>query len=96
MIRIKLTIAYVGANYRGWQTQAAAAGEQPTVQSTVMRAVEHILGAKVHVHGAGRTDSGVHADAQVAHFDAPDDKAGVDWQLALNARLPYEIGRAHV
>jgi len=95
MPRIKLTIAYVGTNYCGWQIQAAASsgvvGEHPSVQSSVMRAVEQILGVKSHVHGAGRTDSGVHADAQVAHFDVPDNKAGVDWQLALNTRLPHDI-----
>lgn len=95
MPRIKLTIAYVGGAYCGWQIQAAAksgaTGERPSVQSAVMRAVQEILGAKVHVHGAGRTDSGVHADAQIAHFDAPDDKAGVDWQRALNNRLPHDI-----
>jgi len=95
MTRIKLTIAYVGAGYCGWQTQAAAhngaTGERPSVQSAVMRAVERVLGAKVHVHGAGRTDSGVHADAQIAHFDVPDAKAGLDWQLALNTLLPHDI-----
>ena len=95
MTRIKLTIAYVGTNYCGWQIQAAASNgsvaEQPSVQSSVMFAVEQILGAKAYVHGAGRTDSGVHADAQVAHFDAPDDMAGLDWQLALNTRLPHDI-----
>ena len=95
MTRIKLTIAYVGARYCGWQIQAAAhngsRGELPSVQGVVMRAVERVLGARVHVHGAGRTDSGVHADAQVAHLDVPGDKAGVDWQRALNTLLPHDI-----
>lgn len=95
MARIKLTIAYVGADFNGWQTQATPGGEQPTIQSAVMRAVERVIGYKAHVHGAGRTDSGVHADGQVAHVDVPDDKAGVDWQLALNTGLPHSIRIVH-
>ena len=91
MPRIKLTIAYVGTQYCGWQTQAAPMGELRSIQSSVMRAVARVAGVRAHVHGAGRTDSGVHAAAQVAHVDVPEDKARVDWQLALNTGLPHDI-----
>lgn len=45
----------------------------------------------MHVHGAGRTDSGVHADAQYAHMDVPDEKADFNWRRALNCLLPDDI-----
>ena len=92
MPRLKLTIAYVGTQYHGWQTQALKdRAPLPTIQNIVEDAVAHVLGARVHVHGAGRTDAGVHADAQVAHLDIPDSRAGMDWQLALNTLLPRDI-----
>ncbi|MEG2140272.1 MAG: tRNA pseudouridine(38-40) synthase TruA [Bilophila sp.] len=92
MPRLKLTLAYVGTHYHGWQTQARPTGPQLlTIQSLVEAAVAHILGAPVHVHGAGRTDSGVHADAQVAHLDIPESRVSLDWQLALNTSLPRDI-----
>ena len=91
MPRLKLIIAYVGTDFHGWQTQAVPPGqqEQPTIQSTIMRAVESITGRRIHVHGAGRTDSGVHARAQIAHLDVPESR--IDWQLALNTKLPPAI-----
>ena len=68
MPRLKLTIAYVGTQYHGWQTQALKnASPLPTIQNIIEDAVAHVLGERVHVHGAGRTDAGVHAEAQVAH-----------------------------
>lgn len=92
MPRLKLTIAYVGTAYNGWQTQARKNAEPlPTIQTFLENAVAHILGERVHVHGAGRTDSGVHADAQVAHLDIPDNRASLNWQLALNTLLPRDI-----
>lgn len=92
MPRLKLTIAYVGTQYHGWQTQARKnAAPLPTIQNIIEDAVEHVLGARTHVHGAGRTDAGVHAEAQVAHLDIPESRAGMDWQLALNTLLPRDI-----
>ena len=62
MPRLKLTIAYVGTHYHGWQIQALANKEDPpTVQAFVEAAVEHVAGQKTHVQCAGRTDTGVHA-----------------------------------
>lgn len=72
MPRLKLTIAYVGTQYHGWQTQARKnASPLPTIQNIIEDAVAHVLGERVHVHGAGRTDAGVHAEAQVACTDCP-------------------------
>lgn len=65
MTRYKLTIEYDGAPYMGWQRQK----NQPTVQGRIEQAAEAIDGRPVIIFGAGRTDSGVHALAQVAHID---------------------------
>ncbi|MCQ2445229.1 MAG: tRNA pseudouridine(38-40) synthase TruA, partial [Mailhella sp.] len=92
MPRLKLTIAYVGTHYHGWQIQALRDREHPpTVQAFIEEAVSHVAGMPIHVQGAGRTDTGVHADAQVAHCDIPEAKAGVRWALALNTLLPRDI-----
>ena len=92
MPRLKLTLAYVGTHYHGWQIQALSDREDPpTVQAFVEQAVEHVAGCHVHVQAAGRTDTGVHADAQVAHCDIPEERAHVRWQLALNTLLPRDI-----
>ena len=90
-VRLKLTIAYVGTHYHGWQIQAVPGGELTTVQGLLEQAASHVAGRPVHVHGSGRTDSGVHADAQVAHVDIPACRRSVDWQLALNTLLPSDI-----
>lgn len=98
MPRLKLTLAYVGTHYRGWQIQAWKDRPQPpTVQAEVEKAVNAVAArgagglAPIHVQGAGRTDAGVHADAQVAHCDIPDHRAGIDWRRALNTLLPRDI-----
>lgn len=91
MARLKLTIAYVGTDFHGWQTQARKDTIVPTIQSVLEARIERICGQPVHVHGSGRTDAGVHAEAQVAHVDVPDAKARLDWQMALNASLPPSI-----
>ena len=87
-----LVIAYVGTAYNGWQIQARTTGQPlPTIQACIEQAVAHILGERVHVHGSGRTDAGVHADAQVAHLDIPEHRTSLNWQLALNTLLPRDI-----
>lgn len=87
-MRLKLTLAYTGASYAGWQIQAAGQAKS-TVQAELENALSRIAGVKVRAHGAGRTDSGVHAEGQVAHADVPE--KDVDWLRALNALLPRDI-----
>ncbi|MGB3616075.1 MAG: hypothetical protein WBA10_19945, partial [Elainellaceae cyanobacterium] len=65
--RVALVVQYVGTHYHGWQRQP----HHLSVQEVLETALHHFLGHAVVVHAAGRTDSGVHAAAQVVHFDAP-------------------------
>jgi tRNA pseudouridine38-40 synthase len=86
--RVKLVIAYDGAPFAGWQSQA----HRNTIQDHVERAFERVLGKPVRVHGAGRTDAGVHALAQCAHLDLTGDcLSAARWTEALNALLPPTI-----
>lgn len=87
--RLKLTIAYDGRPWRGWQSQVNSA----TVQDQVENALRDLTGTQVSVQGSGRTDAGVHALAQVAHADVPDalKMGGEAWVRALNVRLPPSI-----
>lgn len=91
-MRIKLTLAYEGSGYSGWQVQEKSC-QPPTIQGALERALFHILGRKIRVHGSGRTDAGVHAHGQCAHLDlepAELSKCG-DWRRSLNALLPHDI-----
>lgn len=86
-VNYKLTVAYDGTDYRGWQRQPSGR----TIQGELEKVVERLAGGRVAVHGAGRTDAGVHAASQVASFAAAlrlDDEA---LQRALNALLPRTI-----
>ena len=86
--RLKLIIAYDGVPFAGWQSQS----HRNTIQDHVERVFERVLGKKVRVHGAGRTDAGVHALAQCAHADLPNDRlSAARWTEALNALLPPTI-----
>jgi tRNA pseudouridine38-40 synthase len=88
MPRYRLTIEYDGTPFAGWQVQAA--GE--TVQGVLMRALAAFTGERVAVQGAGRTDAGVHALAQVAHVDLTRDWDCDTVRDALNAHLrPHPI-----
>ncbi len=86
-MRVKITLAYVGTNYAGWQRQSNA----PTVQGAVEAAAAVIADQPVTVYGAGRTDAGVHARGQVAHFDTSRDWPAEEWQRALNALMPADV-----
>jgi tRNA pseudouridine38-40 synthase len=78
-------MAYDGAPFAGWQSQS----HRNTIQDCVERAFERVLGKPVRVHGAGRTDAGVHALAQCAHVDLPNGRlSAARWIEALNALLP--------
>lgn len=86
--RLKLTVAYDGAAFAGWQSQAHG----NTAQDQLERALHKITGQRVRVHGAGRTDTGVHALAQCAHVDLPDRRLSAErLARALNAILPPSI-----
>jgi tRNA pseudouridine38-40 synthase len=86
--RLKLIIAYDGTPFAGWQSQS----HRNTIQDDVEHAFERVLGKQVRVHGAGRTDAGVHAVAQCAHIDLPNDRLSpARWTEALNALLPPTI-----
>lgn len=87
MPRVRLTVAYVGTRYHGWQIQERG----DTIQGMLEARLGRICQAPVRVHGSGRTDAGVHALGQVAHFDAPESKIHIPWQKALNAMLPDDI-----
>jgi tRNA pseudouridine38-40 synthase len=87
MRNIRLTISYDGTNYAGWQFQKNA----PTIQDTIQRALKKITGKTSNLIASGRTDAGVHAEAQIANFRThskiPLDKL----QMALNSALPKDI-----
>jgi tRNA pseudouridine38-40 synthase len=100
--RYKLTIAYRGTNYHGWQIQPANElwkGEQPpeghgipTVQEQLSRAIGSVVGHPINLVGSSRTDSGVHAKGQIAHFDTDQlqiPPKGI--RDAVNARIPGDI-----
>ncbi len=88
MPRYKLTIEYDGTPFAGWQIQA----DQTTVQGVMVAAIEALTGEKTPVQGAGRTDAGVHARAQVAHVDLAKDWDTDTVRDALNAHLrPHPV-----
>lgn len=91
MRKIHLTIEYDGTDYAGWQRQNNAM----TVQEQLERAVKKLTGETLCVHGASRTDAGVHALGQSAHFETesriPDEK----FSFALNTLLPPDIRVVH-
>lgn len=85
--RYRMTIAYDGTNYAGWQVQPNGV----TVQEKIEQALARISGAAVKIHGSGRTDQGVHARGQVAHFETVRLVRPAMWLKALNAILPSDI-----
>jgi tRNA pseudouridine38-40 synthase len=83
----KIIVAYDGTDYQGWQMQGAI----PTIQLALSRALATLEGAPIIVHGAGRTDSGVHAEGQVASFHLTKEWSGRALRQALNGNLPDDI-----
>jgi tRNA pseudouridine38-40 synthase len=89
-IRLKLTIAYDGTNYQGWQVQKVGLG----IQQLIEEAIASVFQLQVRLHGSSRTDTGVHARGMIAHFDLPSEKLRMKISkvpLALNAKLPDDI-----
>jgi len=88
MPRYKIIVEYDGAPFAGWQYQDNA----PSVQRTLMTAIEAFSGERPMVQGAGRTDAGVHALGQVAHFDLSSERPPDTIRDALNAHLrPHPV-----
>ena len=86
--RLKLIVAYDGSQFAGWQSQL----NRDAIQDHLERAFRKITGERVRVHGAGRTDAGVHALGQCAHVDLSEAKLTLErWLKALNAGLPPSI-----
>jgi len=100
--RYKLTIAYRGTRYHGWQTQGVNPtwkGETPppghgipTVQEKLRRAIEDVVRHPISLVGSSRTDAGVHAKGQVAHFDTDKTQIPIEkLRQSVNAKLPGDI-----
>ncbi|MEM9446327.1 MAG: tRNA pseudouridine(38-40) synthase TruA [Verrucomicrobiota bacterium] len=84
----KITIAYDGSAFQGWQRQSSA----PTVQLAIENAIKQCWpGEKIVLHGSGRTDTGVHASGQVASFKAPTKFDLLTCLRALNNNLPQAV-----
>ena len=87
MKRIKLTVAYDGTNYHGWQVQPNAV----TIEGKLNEAISELTKESIQVIGASRTDAGVHALGNVAVFDTESRIPGEKFSYALNQRLPDDI-----
>ncbi|WP_309489442.1 tRNA pseudouridine(38-40) synthase TruA [Oceaniferula flava] len=88
-VRLKLTIAYDGRPFEGWATQPGG----NTVQDLLQKALSTVAKQEIKIQGSGRTDTGVHAHGQVAHFDAPEGLSmnPYNWVPAANSKLPATI-----
>jgi tRNA pseudouridine38-40 synthase len=86
-LNLKLTLAYDGSAFHGWQIQPG----KPTIQGTLAEAIESLTGEKLLPQGSGRTDAGVHALAQVATFHTASTIPPANIRIVLNDRLPAAI-----
>ena len=85
--RLAIGIEYDGTAYNGWQIQPHA----PSIQQSLNEAISVVADEPVQCVGAGRTDTGVHATGQVAHFDTRAERAERSWLLGINSNLPADI-----
>ena len=85
--RIRIIVAYDGTNYHGWQLQENGI----TIEEELNRCLSELLGERIRVIGASRTDSGVHAMGNVAVFDTQNRMPAEKVDYALNQRLPEDI-----
>lgn len=88
LTRVALGVEYHGSSYHGWQIQTH---ESITVQETLEKALSQIACSPVRVFCAGRTDAGVHATGQVAHFDTLEPRTLQAWVRGTNTHLPHSI-----
>ncbi|OHD13056.1 MAG: tRNA pseudouridine(38-40) synthase TruA [Spirochaetes bacterium GWB1_48_6] len=82
-----MDLSYDGTNFEGWQTQLTGR----TVQGVIEKALGILLKTPVSIMGAGRTDAGVHARHQVAHFSAETRMEGKHFTVGLNSLLPKDV-----
>lgn len=82
-----MTVAYDGTEYAGWQVQPS----HMTVQQRLEETLASLTGEQVKIHGSGRTDQGVHAEGQVAHFDLSRRWVSAHLHKGLNALLPQDV-----
>lgn len=87
MRKIKLLLEYVGTRYHGWQLQVNQVSIQGVLESTLHK----ITREKIRVIGSGRTDAGVHAEGQVAHFQTSSSMKREEFLKAMNSLLPHDI-----
>lgn len=86
-MKLAIGVSYCGTGLEGWQSQPSG----NTVQDRLERALSEIGGERISLTAAGRTDAGVHASAQVAHFETNADRAESAWVRGANTLLPPEI-----
>jgi len=86
-MRYQLIIAYDGTNYCGWQVQTG----KTSIQKLIQTALETFLRCNIDLTGSGRTDAGVHAEGQSAHFECKQEIDPQKLKLALNGLLPIDI-----
>ena len=87
MKRFRCTVAYVGAAYNGWQSQANGNGVQDIIEEAIFRVAKE----RISVKASGRTDAGVSARGQVFHFDTEKELTARKWMGAINCFLPKDI-----
>lgn len=87
MPRIALGLEYDGTDFVGWQVQRVGR----SIEATLASAVQAVANEPITVHGAGRTDAGVHAAQQVAHFDTNARRGQRQWLLGINSNLPPDV-----
>jgi tRNA pseudouridine38-40 synthase len=87
-MKIVFCVEYDGTNYSGWQRQA---GQERTIQAQLESAISSVANETVTVHCAGRTDAGVHATAQIMHFETTAERSSRSWLFGVNTNLPRDI-----
>ncbi|QPF31821.1 tRNA pseudouridine(38-40) synthase TruA [Acinetobacter lwoffii] len=88
MQRFAVGIEFCGMHYRGWQTQQPGVA---SVQETIEKVLSKVADQPILLHGAGRTDAGVHATNMVAHFDTDAVRSERGWLMGCNSQLPKDI-----
>ena len=83
MNRYQILIEYVGTNFRGWQIQKKG----PTIQGLIQEKLSKLLKEKIVLHGQGRTDAGVHAFEQSAHFDCKNNSFGPLHKFSMRSMI---------